>query len=64
MVGWGGGLFDFSVYSWPSFNQKEMVKVGPGLGPCKDQELDNKTEDHNVKLDLQDCGKMNIWFYT
>ena len=21
-VGWGGGLFDYSVYSWPSFNQK------------------------------------------
>ena len=54
VVGWGG-LFDYSVYSWPSFNQEwNQAMVGPcldqvrtmlGLGkdPDLDQELDNKT---------------------
>ena len=48
-----GGLFDYSVYSWPSINQEwNQVMVGPCedqvrtmLGPGKDpdlaQELDN-----------------------
>ena len=31
VVGWGGGLFDYSVYSWPSFNQKwNLAMVGSG----------------------------------
>ena len=50
-----GGLFDYSVYSWPSFNQEwNQSMVGPCqdqvrtmLGPGKDldldQELDNWT---------------------
>ena len=43
MVGWWGGLFDYSVYSLPSFNQEWNQAM---VGPCKDldldQELDNK----------------------
>ena len=34
VVGWWGGLFDYSVYSWPSFNQEWNQ---PMVGPCQDQ---------------------------
>ena len=40
-VWWGGGLFDYSVYSWSSFNQKRHGRTRQGSG--KDQELDNKS---------------------
>ena len=48
--GWvGGGLFDYSVYSWSWFNQKpgrfdlDGTKTGspPGQDKDQDQELDN-----------------------
>ena len=41
-MGWWGGLFDYSVYSWPSFNQEwNQAMVGPGKDQDLDQELDN-----------------------
>ena len=43
-MGWGG-LFDYCVYSWPSFNQeRNQAMVGPRKDPDLDldQELDNE----------------------
>ena len=36
------GLFDYSVYSWPGFNQMRILtRVGPGKDLNLDLELDN-----------------------
>ena len=47
----GGGLFDYSVYSWSRFNQEPsrfdqegtMTTSPPGQDKDQDQELDNNT---------------------
>ena len=47
-----GGLFDYSVYSWPSFNQEwNQAMVGPCqdqvrtmIGPGKDLDLDQELD--------------------
>ena len=49
LVGWVGGLFDYSVYSWSKFNQGPskfdqegtMTNQPPGQDKDQDQELDN-----------------------
>ena len=42
-MGWGGGLFDYSVFYWSSFNQEwNQAMVGPGKDHDLDQELDKK----------------------
>ena len=46
-MGWsGGGLFDYSVFSWTSFSQERIqTRVGPGKDQDLDQELDKKHKD-------------------